>query len=372
MAQTVRNYVFSTMKNVAVLRRPLISSRPESTNCQHSLQEANGSPVPAWINSCKSWIRWIEDLLNIRRQVYQRAARILQIITRERCNALVACSGDLIDLPASFYAARWADVPFYAYMFDDYATNSVPCFQRRFAQEMTARLVRQAAGVVVPNEFLARVYQQRYGIEPRIISNPAELDADTPLPLAPTGRPVRIVYTGAVYEAHYDAVYRLIAALRTMRESGPELHIYTSTSRKNLEQHHLGSPAVIHDAVPAVDATRLQREADILFLPLAFDSPIPETINTSAPGKMGELLASGRPVLVHAPRDAFVSWYFRKHDCGAVVDTKDAVLLQQAIKRLTFDLNYRQQLVLHAKERALADFSLPVAQGRFLEMLNMQ
>ena len=108
---------------------------------------------------------------------------------------------------------------------------------------------------------------------------------------------------GAVYEAHFDAFHRLISALRIMGATAPELHIYTSSAKRYLEQHQISQPAIVHDAVPLEQSVHLQRGADILFLPLAFDSPIPDTINTSAPGKMGELLALGAQYWFMHPRN---------------------------------------------------------------------
>ena len=53
-------------------------------------------------------------------QTYQRARRISRILKREQCNAVVACTGDLYDLPAASLASRWTGVRYYAYLFDDY------------------------------------------------------------------------------------------------------------------------------------------------------------------------------------------------------------------------------------------------------------
>ena len=75
----------------------------------------------------------------------------------------------------------------------------------------------------------------------------------------------------------------------------------------------------------------IQRNADILFLPLAFNSPYPEIIKTSSPGEIGEYLAGKKPILVHAPSDSFISWYFRKYNCGCVVDDDDSEKLAAAI-----------------------------------------
>jgi glycosyltransferase involved in cell wall biosynthesis len=378
LARLMRDNVSFAIKQL--FRFPYTHRREDEGEQRRVLSPVASPPIPlprgrnrpglSWRKRCQALIGWIEDSLNIRRQVAQRATRIYDIVVKEGCTAVVACSGDLIDVPAAWRAARRAGVPFYVYMFDDYATHMVPPFHRQFAQEMMPRLARDAAGIVVPNEFLARTYRERYAIDPWIISNPIENVAGAMPRLAPMGRPARIVYTGAVYEAHFDAIQRMIEALRSRHEPDAELHIYTSICKNRLAQFRIGSPAIVHDSVSAIEATRLQQEADIVFLPLAFDSPIPEIINTSAPGKMGELLASGRPVLVHAPRESFVSWYFRQHECGAVVDERNPALLQQAIERLTRDADYCQRLVLRARERALSDFSLQRSQRRFVELLS--
>jgi hypothetical protein len=48
---------------------------------------------------------------------------------------------------------------------------------------------------------------------------------------------------------------------------------------------------VRHPHIPQSRVAAILRQADVLFLPLAFRSPIQEVIRTSAPGKMGEYLA---------------------------------------------------------------------------------
>jgi glycosyltransferase involved in cell wall biosynthesis len=331
---------------------------------------ADNPSLQHWTAQIKAAVLSIEDRMQLRREAYRRAARIARIVQNERCNTIIACSGDLIDLPASCIAARWVRVPFYAYMFDDYATTSISRVQHQFSQKMMPRLMREATGVIVPNAFLALAYQTRYNINPWIIPNPVDLDASLPNKAGSVHHPPRLLYTGAVYEAHFDSLHRLLLALNSMAPAAPELHIYTSSTKQYLARHLIGQPAIIHGPVPTDESMRLQRNADILFLPLAFDSPIPETINTSAPGKMGELLASGRPVLVHAPKESFVSWYFRKHECGEVVDEKDPTKLRTAIDRLLHDVDRRQSLVSNARERARCDFALAIARYRFFEVLS--
>jgi len=115
----------------------------------------------------------------------------------------------------------------------------------------------------------------------------------------------------------------------------------------------------------------VQRGADILFLPLAFNSPYPEIIKTSAPGKIGEYLAAKKPILVHAPSDSFISWYFRKYNCGLVVDEADPEKLAQEIIRLLSNTEMQKLYSENAYSRAKDDFNLPVAQKKFHNFLNI-
>jgi len=114
----------------------------------------------------------------------------------------------------------------------------------------------------------------------------------------------------------------------------------------------------------------IQREADVLFLPLAFNSPLSEHLRTSSPGKMGEFLAAGRPILVHTPPDSFTTWYFRHYECGVVVDENDPRALVAALSQLVEDSTLGERISLRAWERAQADFETTKVRARFLGVLN--
>lgn len=308
----------------------------------------------------QSWDDWI----NLRSQVKQRARSIESILRREKCTALVACSGDLLDPPAGFLAARGAGIPYFSYMFDDYEQQWLLPSTRQFGLGVCKQVIGQAAGVIVPNDFLARVYRQAYGIESVVVRNPVE-EIPPFAPRADTNRPFRIVFTGTIYEAHFDAFTRMMQALVRMPVGAVEFHVYTNSSLAMLANHGIGLPAIVHPSVSNTESLEIQKSADLLFLPLAFSSPYPGIINTSAPGKMGEYLASSRAVLVHAPAESFLSWYCRQHDCAVVVDDADVDALHDAILNLIRTPALRERVAHHAWQRAQAEFHLPAVRKCF-------
>ncbi|MDD1684697.1 MAG: glycosyltransferase, partial [Methanoregula sp.] len=126
----------------------------------------------------------------------------------------------------------------------------------------------------------------------------------------------------------------------------------------------------IHKALPNSEMPAVQQSADILFLPLAFDSPYPDIIRTSAPGKIGEYLASEKPVLVHAPKDSFIAWYFSKNRCGDVVSENNPDTLAEHVVRLVRDDEYRRELARNAYILARDQFDAGSAREKFLAIIN--
>jgi glycosyltransferase involved in cell wall biosynthesis len=322
----------------------------------------------------------IREGANVAAGIILRARQIAGVVRREGCRAVVGCTGghDLLDLPAAYLASRMASVPFYPYYFDDYYYQwaAVAHWKAldglRFAHRLESALVRGAERVIVPNEFMAAGLRRRYGVEPAVIHNPCDLSEYESAPAGASpeaGGAASIVYTGAVYDAHYDAFLNLVEALRLLGNPGVRLHIYTAHSHSELAEKGIRGPVVYHDHLPLSAIPAIQRGADLLFLPLAFESPYPELIKTSAPGKVGEYLAAGRPILAHAPADSFLVWYLRRHECGLVVDRDDPRELAAALERVLGDAALRRALGERAHERALADFSVSAARAKFFSLL---
>ena len=85
---------------------------------------------------------------------------------------------------------------------------------------------------------------------------------------------------------------------------------------------------------------------------------------------MGEYLSVRRPVLVHAPGDSFVSWYFRANRCGIVVDGEDPGTLAGAIGRLLEDENLREEISGNARQAAERDYRVEHARKVFRKLMN--
>ncbi|MCX6056762.1 MAG: glycosyltransferase, partial [Chloroflexi bacterium] len=149
-----------------------------------------------------------------------------------------------------------------------------------------------------------------------------------------------------------------------------ELHIFSAQTYEQLESQGIkGEKLFVHSHESYDEILKLQHNAGILFLPLAIESTITEVIRTSAPGKLGEYLASGTPVLAHVPADSFVAYYFKKYRCGFLADQNDPKRLAVEIKKLIDDPVVQTEIIQNAYRQAMLDFSPDHARDQLKKLL---
>jgi len=318
-------------------------------------------------------LSFVRESVNFVLGVRARARRIAEIVESEKCKAIVACSGDLEDLPSAWLASRRARVPFYAYYFDYYSHQFVAPEKRMLARLVEPRFIHRAAGIITTNEILTDDLRSRYGVDSTVLHLPCDLDEYERLVSGcaeddAKNDEVSIVYTGAIYDAHFDAFRNLLRAIEIVKRK-ITVHIYAAQDPRELAANGIDGPVVLHNHRPNSEMPCVQRRADILFLALAFNSPYPAIVRTAAPSKLAEYLASGRPILCHAPHDSFISWYFRKHECGVVVDEDDPARLAKGIELILNDAQLCQRLIANAYERARTDFNIARSRAAFFRLL---
>lgn len=356
------------------------------------------SEPPQFRQGTKFGLKYVRKAINhtlAHRHHYKLADELADILEKEKCEAIIACTAHLWNIPAAFRAAKNLGIEFFAYYFDWYHYQWIGAIERATAGRFEPEIIRNASRVIVPNETIRDELAERFGIEPLVIHNPVDLSvyglgsgvetlARRPDTFDPDGE-IRIVYTGAIYDAQADAFRTLISAMKRLAHRKLKLEIYTSFSRAHIESLGIyasgggvssesGSVKVeINEYLPFERIAEVQIQADILFLPLAFETKYTsELIRTSAPGKLGELLAARRPILVHAPKGSFPAEYLKKHKCGFVVDERDETKLADAIEWIINDKDSRRLAAANAAGCAIADFDLIREREKFVNLMRCE
>ena len=299
-----------------------------------------------------------------------RTIKIKDILIKEKINAVVACTGNISVWPMAYKVCKKLKIPFYVYIFDDYYYQNTSKSNKLYVKKTEKKILENANGIIVTNEFMKNELLQRYGINSTIIHNSCEIIEYIKNNEVKSITDKIILYTGSIYEAQANALSNLVSAIKQLNRNDVKLHLYTSCSKSKLDSVGITGPVVIHDNIHPDDMSNVQQNADILFLPLSFDSIYPELIKTTLPGKFGEYLTSKRPILANVPADSFIKYYISKYNCGVCVDKPDAGLLADAINDLLSDNKKCDTITGNAWKRANEDFNIEKSREIFDDLLN--
>jgi hypothetical protein len=141
----------------------------------------------------------------------------------------------------------------------------------------------------------------------------------------------------------------LISAMRELEDIPVRLHLYVPNADEELKRIATTRKNVRVAAAPQSEMPDIQCGATILFLPLSWHTRSPGVIATATPGKLADYLASGRPMLIHAPPYAYINEYARREQFAQLVDEERIDKLSGAVRKLIFDVQYSRRLIENAK-----------------------
>ena len=229
------------------------------------------------------------------------------------------------------------------------------------ARILEPMIFRKARRIVFLHEGLRRYYAERYNTyersEWKTINNPLNVAwyrqaSAQRAPAKTDGAPCRIVFTGSIYHAQRDSVQRMCDAVNAMPPGAVRFDIYTHTPKESVNLVGTGTSNVRLDRRPRDEMPGIQAGADILFLPLSFHSRLRPVVETALPAKYVEYLASGVPILVHAPPWSWLAQLAREERVAYVVDQDDVNRLREAVRTLASDKALRSALSSRASEVA--------------------
>ena len=325
-------------------------------------------PRLGFINTIKNFFRNFY-LMNL--AIITKTFQLVKILRKEKASVVIACTANLPNIPAAFIASKITGTNYVPYIFDDLAYQTTGAW-RAFSRVLERFILKRSSDIIVTNKYMQAEYFKRYGVSSTIIHNPTTFfeDRNKKDKTSFDKDKVNIVFTGAIYSAQIDALYNLVEAIKVSERTNIELHLYTDTSLEILKKHKLIQDFVkYHEYVSSDKIPSILTNAQILFLPLAFESDRPEVIRSASPGKMGDYLAAGGLILVNAPADSFISWYFTHNNCGKVVTTTDVKEFSKALTDLIENKELQAKLRKNALKQAKKDFIAPIVRDDFISFL---
>lgn len=270
------------------------------------------------------------------------------------------------------------DLALVVHLMDDWPSTAyrgglLSWFSRRRMRKSLLHLISVADVRMGICEDMADGYKRRYGAPFLVFQNAIDSkrwQAHTKQDLA-IGEQAQLLYIGSILpEAQLDALADCCAAVARLRSEGMNvvLDIYSPSfyALRCRERLVVDDGIRLHDAI-AEDEEVFRRlaEADILLLPVNFDSKTVRYIRYSMPTKVPAYLFSGTPILVYGSEETAQVRYARKAGWGYVVSERGQARATNAIRELASDVNLRERLSRAARAAAFNNHDASMVRTRF-------
>jgi len=273
--------------------------------------------------------------------------KLLKLHRRERFGKALIIYPDPFFSVAGYIFSRLMHVEYVLYfhdLFEEAQVKRTRIVQRCLARIFEGRLIKGSQRFLVVCGGLKDFYVKKYGIKAIILPHSIDLDIinkgiavayDSKSAYA--SKTIQVVYSGGIYDDQYDAIFSFVEAVRDSN-----LNIkFTITSTQPREYFEKIGIADENTEVRFLEDRRnvfeLQRQADILYLPLAFDPPDPLEVKTALPTKIFEYVASMKRILVHCSADSYLAKFCRENRIGCVCNTREKKDILNSIEKLMSD-----------------------------------
>lgn len=298
-----------------------------------------------WLNT--RFTRWVGSAFTFRAP--GRARLLDQSLAGFAPEAVLTVAHGFSWLAAAQFAAT-AKLPLHLIVHDDYPMTTVvlPAL-KQWQEQKFARVYRQAVSRLCVSPAMEAEYRRRYGVAGQTMY-PSRARAvpsydDNPATYSRESGPLIGAYAGNLFYPEFASLIGTMA--ERLGRSGGKVLLFGPHSPENLSALSLNRPNILPQGM--VDSEqlirRLRKEADFVFVPMAFDSGYLDcNTRLSFPSKLTDYTATGLPILINGPEHcSAVQWARDFSPVAEVVTTKSPEQFDAALDRLT-SFSYRESL----------------------------
>lgn len=303
--------------------------------------------------------RW----LNTRFSRYLRSWLLVTAKNRTRSisKLLVDFQPDAVLTVANGYswltAAQWAkqhSLPLHLILHDDWIPTALMLEPvRKWLDNEFGHIYSQAKSRLCVSPFMVEEYHHRYGISGTVLYPSRAKDVVAPtkpvIKGCETDRSLNIVYGGTINNSGYVRALQNVA--ECLEKLNGQLIIYGPLTKETAIRSGLNHPNIFIGGLLAADRfiEHIRQEADVLFLPMSFDSQAKVHMQTSFPSKLTDYTATGLPLLIYGPPYcSAVRWAKENEGVAEIVDREDLGLLAKTIENLSKNPEKRFNLANNA------------------------
>jgi len=218
-------------------------------------------------------------------------------------------------------------------------------------------------------------YQKRYSRSFKAFHNPIKTNDWTPFckkNFKLSGDHVKILYSGRIGIGITESLVEVANVIETINHTWGRIKLYIQSpsseisTRNRLQKSDciVFNPIVGYSELPSIFS-----EADILLIANDFEKKGIDYLKFSMPTKVSEYMISGTPILLYASSETAVSKFFVENDCACCVNDQDSKKLNDAIKVMIEDEDYRAKISRNAVNIAKELFDAEKVKNDFQQLL---
>ena len=218
-------------------------------------------------------------------------------------------------------------------------------------------------------------YKKRYNILFKAFHNPIQTKDWDPFcktSFKLNGDHVKILYSGRIGVGIAESLIEVASVIETINHTWGAVKLYIQSpsgdvkTRNRLQKFDciVLNPIVDYSTLPSIFS-----QADILLIANDFDKKGINYLKYSMPTKVSEYMISGAPILLYASPETAVSKFFTENECACCVNEQDPEKLNNAIKILIQDEEYRKKISNNAVRLAKELFDADKVKNDFQHLL---
>ncbi len=263
--------------------------------------------------------------------------RIIVVVKKGGYSRILAPNNDGPFFVSAFLASLLLKVPLYSFFYDVYSEILTNRFNSLMAKLFEPKIIRHSKKIFVTSEAMGDYYKAKYGRDSILIPHSFDDHLPSKIKNIQSGR--KIVLTGAIGRGD-DRLECLLEAIKEMPDV--ELDLYVPTKRNlNINLPNVKVAYATRGEIPDILSS-----ADILLLTRNFYTFLSEVIAlTGCPSRLADYLGSGKPILILAPENSYISNYAKIHGFALVLNELNPIKLKQYIYNLLNDNVLRQKII---------------------------
>lgn len=257
---------------------------------------------------------------------------------------------------AAWIIAKRLKLPLVVYYHSLWTETKHNFIAKKVAQIFEERINKAAKKVLVATPPTREYLKNKFGIECEVIEHTINSKIWNSKRREEVSRssPRNILMLGAVNKFNKDSVVAFSKALSSIDDV--KLTILTGQSISDLESYGIDTTKVECFFCPRERLIETILGADVLYLAIGYDTPIPLETRVVIPTRLMDYLPAGIPIIAHGPDTTWTIQEARNKKWAKVINTLDLEDLNQEVKLFLEQSNYDDIIKGALEETKRRDF----------------